>query len=122
MSLLPLGVFIALRNSPSCLDEEERSADRSTQQQHTPMIRGFHERDSNHDGFLTLDELPPGMRANFLKVDADGDGRISLREHISFLSVRKPKSTKDLPTGLVITKNTRWTFTVLRRSITPNLW
>ena len=79
MSLLPLGVFIALLNSPSCLDEEERSADRSTQQRHTPMIRGFHERDSNHDGFLTPDELPPAMRANFLKVDADGDGRISLR-------------------------------------------
>lgn len=41
---------------------------------------GFAERDLNHDGVLTRDEVPYLLQATFRRVDADGDGRIPFAE------------------------------------------
>ncbi|HWG47471.1 MAG TPA: EF-hand domain-containing protein [Gemmataceae bacterium] len=40
----------------------------------------FDDHDKNKDGFLTRDELPPGLRARFDRIDADKDGKLSRAE------------------------------------------
>jgi Ca2+-binding EF-hand superfamily protein len=40
----------------------------------------FTDHDKNKDGFLTPDELPPGMRARFHHADANKDGKLSREE------------------------------------------
>ncbi len=53
----------------------------------TPQqIQGFSRLDRNQDGSISREELPPALRANFDRVDTDGNGRISLAEHVQFLS------------------------------------
>lgn len=48
----------------------------------------FKRMDKNHDGKITIDELPPERRENFKRIDTNGDGAISLQEHIAFLTGR----------------------------------
>ena len=49
----------------------------------------FKRMDKNHDGKITIDELPPERRDNFKRIDTNGDGGISLQEHLAFLTGRK---------------------------------
>ena len=49
----------------------------------------FKRMDKNHDGKITIDELPPERRDNFRRIDTNGDGAISLEEHLAFLTGRK---------------------------------
>ena len=46
----------------------------------------FQRWDSNDDGKLTRDELPVALRGNFNRVDADGDGFISVAEDNTFMN------------------------------------
>jgi acetyl esterase/lipase len=58
----------------------------------------FRRLDRNNDGKITRDELPEAARANFDKVDADGDGFISAAEDARLgpllMPVRIPDSVK----------------------------
>ena len=48
----------------------------------------FKEWDRNKDGKLQKEELPTNARRHFERVDANGDGVISLEEHLAFLNRR----------------------------------
>lgn len=55
-------------------------------------VRGFFERaDANNDGAVTFDEMRRARDAMVARIDADGDGRISLRE---FLDFKRPGSAR----------------------------
>jgi Ca2+-binding EF-hand superfamily protein len=57
--------------------------------------RFFEEYDRNKDGFLTRDELPERLRANFDKIDANKDGKLSkdeLRKNSTWLHPRRRPS------------------------------
>ena len=56
----------------------------------------FRKWDRNNDGKLTRQELPVAARRNFLRVDRDRNGFISLKEHTAFLRGGSPK----LPAGV----------------------
>ena len=47
--------------------------------------------DKNGDGFLQKDEFPAKDQANFSKIDADQDGRISVTELSAALKAAKGK-------------------------------
>jgi len=46
-----------------------------------PADRAFSAWDANRDGVLTRDEVPPGPRRLFDRIDRNGDGRVTLEEH-----------------------------------------
>lgn len=48
----------------------------------------FKRLDKNGDGFITADELPEDKRANLKDIDRDGDGKISLKEHLAVFAGR----------------------------------
>ena len=61
----------------------------------------FSEWDKDKNGKLSLEELPRNARPNFKRVDANGDGTISLAEHMAFLNrPRQPRRTRPLPEGI----------------------
>lgn len=48
-----------------------------------PVDRNFSAWDANRDGVLTRDEVPPGPRRLFDRIDSNGDGRVTLAEHLA---------------------------------------
>jgi acetyl esterase/lipase len=57
----------------------------------------FQRWDANHDGVLTAEELPDRIRANFSRVDADGNGKITVEEHQTFLKQAQPNRPQPNP-------------------------
>ena len=51
--------------------------------QSSPQERMFRSWDKNRDGVLERQEIPPGPRKIFDRVDRDQDGRITLVEHLA---------------------------------------
>jgi acetyl esterase/lipase len=49
-------------------------------------MQGFEKLDANKDGFLTSEELPGNMRANFARVDSNNDQKISREEHLAVVT------------------------------------
>ncbi len=75
---------------------------------HAPTPEEIFKRlDKNHDGKITIDELPPERRENFKRIDTNGDGAISLEEHIAFMTRRNataaPQKAPPLPEGIAAT-------------------
>jgi len=62
----------------------------------------FRKWDVNGDGRLTREELPKGLRANFERVDRDGDGYISQAEDSSF---RNSQAAGALPSGTEVKRD-----------------
>ena len=54
--------------------------------QDSAQKRLFREWDRNRDGVLTKQEVPAGPRSNFEKVDKNGDGKVTLKEHLAATS------------------------------------
>ena len=48
----------------------------------------FHNWDRNDDGVVSKEELPDPLQKNFARVDKDGNGLLSLEEHLAFLAAR----------------------------------
>ena len=46
----------------------------------------FHDWDKNKDGKLVKYELPKNLKQNFIQVDNDNNGYISISEHITFVN------------------------------------
>jgi Ca2+-binding EF-hand superfamily protein len=62
----------------------------------------FDDHDKNKDGFLTRDELPPGLRARFDRADANKDGKLSRAEvERGLLYLMPPRRASDLIPTLV---------------------
>jgi len=61
-----------------------------------PADRNFSAWDANRDGVLTRDEVPPGPRRLFDRIDSNGDGRVTLEEHRAG-GRRSPPPRKDKP-------------------------
>lgn len=59
----------------------------------------FQRLDRNHDGKITIDELPPERRENFKRIDTNGDGGISLTEHLAFINGRNAPGRPASQTG-----------------------
>ena len=75
---------------------------------HAPTPEEIFKRlDKNHDGKITIDELPPERRENFKRIDTNGDGAISLEEHIAFMTHRNAPAAQQkappLPEGVAAT-------------------
>lgn len=62
----------------------------------------FRKWDSNGDGRLTREELPKNLRANFERVDRDGDGYISAKEDSAF---RRKQGAGTLPDGTQVKRD-----------------
>ena len=60
--------------------------------------KGFKGWDKNGDGFLVPSEVPEGPRKLFEKVDKNGDGKVSLKEHL-LSTVGEVKKEKKKPKG-----------------------
>jgi acetyl esterase/lipase len=70
--------------------------------------RVFEQWDKDQDERLSRDELPENVRPNFERVDKDGDGFISRKEHLAFLDRARnnrdqpaAQNGKSLPTGTI---------------------
>ena len=62
-----------------------------------PVDRNFSAWDSNRDGVLTRDEVPPGPRRLFDRIDSNGDGQVTLAEHRAGGRQSPPPQTKKPP-------------------------
>jgi Ca2+-binding EF-hand superfamily protein len=63
------------------------SADEKLQQVRRQLLADFKAADSNHDGYLSPEEVRerfPGIARNFMLADEDRDGRISPQEYLRF--------------------------------------
>ena len=58
--------------------------------------------DKNGDGQLTKEELPPNVRQNFEKADANNDGMISRKEDSAFRRRAVQRSNAPRQPGLVM--------------------
>ena len=78
---------VALLSALSCLFAITATAQQAPGAAPRPSPEEVFKRlDKNHDGKITIDELPPERRENFKRIDTNGDGYISLQEHIAFMS------------------------------------
>ena len=59
----------------------------------SPQERAFRAWDRNHDGMLERNEVPPGPRKIFDRVDRNKDGKISLAEHVAATSSKPARPT-----------------------------
>jgi len=59
-----------------------------------PVDRNFSAWDANRDGVLTRDEVPPGPRRLFDRIDSNGDGQVTLAEHRAGGRRSPPPQTK----------------------------
>ena len=57
----------------------------------------FKRLDKNGDGFITVDEMPEARRGNLKAIDTDGDGKISLKEHLAVFANRAPSPENAKP-------------------------
>jgi len=82
-------VLAAVGMAASMLAAEQAPDDRAD--------RLWHRWDRNGDGRLTREELPPGVRGNFDRIDRDGDGVISLQEHRAVAERRRRPADRRPP-------------------------
>ena len=62
--------------------------------EHRNLFRNW---DRNRDGFLVRPEVPKEMRDAFAEVDQNGDGRVSLEEHMRLVRPKTRNKPNDNP-------------------------
>ena len=102
-----LTVFAVILSGLTLQAQDKKGADRNGGKGGDPRERIFREWDKNKDGVLEKREVPPGPREIFEQKDSNGDGKITLAEHLG--NGNQPPGRPEKPTG---GGNSNATFTI----------
>ena len=100
--LLSAAGAAAPRDQSSTTDRQSGQAEIAAPGRPTQQL--FARYDANHDGQLSRDEFPPGLRGAFDRIDTNHDGQVSMAEDMAFRrarSARRRASAGRAPQGLL---------------------
>ena len=87
MTTISFALALGLAASGAQAQQADPAPDQGGEHHHGGGRRGFDAMDTNHDGFITLDEWKAAGRREerFAEIDADHDGKITREELRAFM-------------------------------------